>query len=619
LSQRLDALRARVKELPQQSGVYLMKNSAEKILYVGKAKNLRSRVRSYFQDTENISPKTQLLVTQIHTVDYIITKTEVEAFLLEASLIKKHRPKYNIRLKDDRTYPYIKLSLKDAFPRLYLSRKVVKDGSQYFGPFTSSFLVNETIRLLSTVFQIRDCTDYFMKTRKRPCMTYQIGRCTAPCVEYITQEEYKENVKKVAAFLRGRDKKVLNTLEKEMLQAAEDERFETAARLRDGLKGLKSALEKQVVVNEKKDIDQDFVSFVGDERGSSIEVLAVRSGRVMGRRGHFIGHLNVNDAQEDMRDWLVSFLNQYYDENLIPDEVILPVDLGRDISKLLSDVLEERRNETVKVCHGLDRESQRLLEMAEKNAKDHFRVHVEKSDQKLKGLEQIQRKLSLPQVPQRIECYDISHFQGQETVASQVVFEEGVPAKEHYRLYKIKTVADGDDYESMKEVLSRRLKHQEYDDPDLILIDGGKGQLKVAHEVLKELGRDDIPVISIAKARTQGEFSDAEVTATEERIFVPGRLKPVVFPSNSEAFRILVSLRDEAHRFAISYHRKLRENSSLESALDEISGIGDVIKKRLYERFETVDAIRAANLEELIEVEGVHKALAQKILEYLNT
>jgi len=596
-----------------------MKNSAEKILYVGKAKNLRSRVRSYFQDTENISPKTQLLVTQIHTVDYIITKTEVEAFLLEASLIKKHRPKYNIRLKDDRTYPYIKLSLKDAFPRLYLSRKVVKDGSQYFGPFTSSFLVNETIRLLSTVFQIRDCTDYFMKTRKRPCMTYQIGRCTAPCVEYITQEEYKENVKKVAAFLRGRDKKVLNTLEKEMLQAAEDERFETAARLRDGLKGLKSALEKQVVVNEKKDIDQDFVSFVGDERGSSIEVLAVRSGRVMGRRGHFIGHLNVNDAQEDMRDWLVSFLNQYYDENLIPDEVILPVDLGRDISKLLSDVLEERRNETVKVCHGLDRESQRLLEMAEKNAKDHFRVHVEKSDQKLKGLEQIQRKLSLPQVPQRIECYDISHFQGQETVASQVVFEEGVPAKEHYRLYKIKTVADGDDYESMKEVLSRRLKHQEYDDPDLILIDGGKGQLKVAHEVLKELGRDDIPVISIAKARTQGEFSDAEVTATEERIFVPGRLKPVVFPSNSEAFRILVSLRDEAHRFAISYHRKLRENSSLESALDEISGIGDVIKKRLYERFETVDAIRAANLEELIEVEGVHKALAQKILEYLNT
>jgi excinuclease ABC subunit C len=615
---QLEILRAFVKELPTQSGVYLMKSQIDKILYVGKAKNLKNRVRSYFVEAEQTSPKTRLLVTQIHKVEFILTKTEVEAFLLEASLIKKHRPKYNIRLKDDKTYPYIRVSAKDAFPRFYLSRKVIKDGSKYFGPFTSGFLVHETIRLLNQIFQIRDCTDHFMKARKRPCMTHQIGRCSAPCVKLIDEQSYKKEIDAASLFLRGRDKKVLEILESRMIEASSQERFEAAARLRDGIKGLKAALQKQAVVTTKVDLDQDVVGFFGDERGTTVELLHIRAGRVVGSRPHFLGHLNSKDPSEDVRDWLMSFLNQYYEENVVPDEVILPVEVGDDLQKLMAAVLEERAGQKVKVRYGSDSLNQQLIDMVEQNAKQHFKQAVEKSDQKRKGLEEIKRKLRLEKLPLRIECFDISHFQGAETVASQVVFEEGVPAKEHYRLYKMKTVKQVDDFASMREVLSRRLSHSEYDDPDLLLIDGGKGQLNIAVEVLKELGRSDMACISIAKARTEGEFTDSEVKGSEERIFVPGRLKPVIFATNTEAFRILVGLRDEAHRFAISYHRRLRENTALESVLDTVSGVGDVLKKRLFDRFQTIETIKNASLSELIEIDGVNEKLALKIQEELS-
>jgi excinuclease ABC subunit C len=336
---RIENLRNFVKEFPTQSGVYLMKNGVDKILYVGKAKNLKNRVRSYFVENDTLTPKNRLLVTQIIKVEYILTKTEVEAFLLEASLIKKHRPKYNIRLKDDKSYPYIRVSMKDAFPRFYLSRKVIKDGSKYFGPFTSGFVVHETIRLLNQIFQIRDCTDHFMKTRKRPCMTHEIGRCTAPCVGLIDEAAYKKEVEAASLFLRGRDKKVLELLESRMKEASSQERFEAAARLRDGIRGLKAALEKQAVVTTKVDLDQDVVAFYGDERGTTIELVHIRSGRVVGSRPHFLGHLNSKDSAEDVRDWLISFLNQYYEENIVPDEVVLPVEVGDDLQKLLAAVL----------------------------------------------------------------------------------------------------------------------------------------------------------------------------------------------------------------------------------------------------------------------------------------
>jgi excinuclease ABC subunit C len=445
-------------------------------------------------------------------------------------------------------------------------------------------------------------------------MTHQIGRCTAPCVGLISTEDYGRRIQSAVQFLKGRDKKVLRELEKQMKVLASEERFEEAARLRDGIQGLNGALEKQIVVNDTKNLDQDVVSYFGDERGTLIETLHIRGGRVLGSRPHFIGHLNVNDPVEDPRDWLASFLNQYYESNVVPDEVILPVSLGDDINKLLGAVLEERTAHPVRIRASTDHKSHKLMEMAEANAQDHFRLAVEKSDKKREGLADIQRKFGLSKAPLRIEGYDISHFQGAETVASQVVFEEGVPAKDHYRLYKIRGATEGDDYKAMMEVLSRRLKHAEYDDPDLILIDGGKGQLNTAVRVLQELQRADIPVASIAKARTQGNFDDAAVSGTEERFFLPGRAYPVIFHSNPEAFRILVSLRDEAHRFAISYHRKLRENSSLQGALDGIHGVGEILKKRLLEKFETVEALRNANVDELCQVEGGGRPLAEKIL-----
>jgi excinuclease ABC subunit C len=547
----------------------------------------------------------------------MLTKTEVEAFLLEASLIKKHRPRYNIRLKDDKAYPYIRISVSDDFPRFYLARKVKKDGSVYFGPYTSGLAVRETIRFLNATFKIRDCKDSFMKSRKRPCITYEIGRCTAPCVAIVTKAEYGEDLKDALAFLKGRDKKVVKDLEKKMKQASEEERFEQAAKLRDSVSAVKSILEKQAVVNATSDHDIDVFSFVGDARGCLVYSLHIRQGRVIGQRDHFL-KINIESPGEDVREWFVSFLNQYYDDNFIPDEVITPVDLGNDLNKLLGAVLNERSGHKVGVQYPSGQEGHRLLEMAATNAKNQFENRISKQENQLRGLEEIQSKFHLPALPQRIECYDISNIQGTSSVASQVVFEDGVPNTDQYRRYKIKTVEGANDFASMKEVLLRRFKHTEWEDPQLILVDGGKGQLKMAVEALKELGRSDVPVASIAKARTESDFEKEEVTATQERFFLPGRQNPVLFLPNSEAHHILVNIRDEAHRFAITYHRKLRDELSFESVLDHIVGLGEKRKTDLLKAFPSVDAIREASLDDLAKVSGINRALAGRILAHLS-
>lgn len=616
-AQIIEELKEKVKDFPRLPGVYLMKNEAEKIIYVGKAKDLRSRVRSYLTDSKDHSPKTRLLVRNIRTIDTILTKTEVEAFLLEASLIKKHRPRYNIRLKDDKSYPFIRISMADRFPRLYLARKVKKDGSLYFGPYTSGTAVWGTIHFLNRTFQIRDCKDAFMASRKRPCMTHQIGRCKAPCVDLVGFEEYAEDVKQAVQFLRGKDKQIVRDLTKRMHQASDEERFESAAKLRDSIAAVKAVLERQAVVNDTSELDQDVVGYHGDERGTLVEVLHIRSGRVIGTKGHFLPLLDSNSPEEDAREWLTSFLNQYYDEALIPDELLLPVDLGKDLSLLLAAVFEERSGRKVKVRFPTDNTGHRLLELAQTNAKEHFSGHVDKSEEKKKALEEIQERLKLPSPPLRIECFDISTFQGAETVASQVVFEDGVPNKDQYRRYKIRTVQGTNDFESMREVLTRRFNHKELELPDLIVIDGGKGQLGIATEVLREIGQEKVPVVGLAKARTDSDFKSSEVKGSEERFFLPGRQNPVVFKTGSEAFRILVSIRDEAHRFAITYHRKLREASSLESELDLVSGLGPVRKKTLLSVFSSVDEIRSADVEKIAELKGFNRVSAEALLEEL--
>lgn len=614
----IDDLKDRIKDFPTQSGVYLMKSKADKIIYVGKAKNLRNRVRSYFQDSSAHTTKTRYLVHSIHEIEYILTKTEVEAFLLEASLIKKHKPKFNIRLRDDKAYPYIKFSAGDEIPRLYLARRVKKDGGIYFGPFTSGSAVWGTIRFLNRTFRIRDCTDSVLKTRKRPCMTHQIGRCTAPCVNLVSSQEYRSEVDGALMFLKGQNKKVIQSLEKKMLQNADEEKFEVAAQIRDSLKSIKSILEKQNVVNDKIEKDQDAVGFFGDERGCLIETVHVRKGSVIGTRPHFFPLLDPSSPNEEEKDWLVSFLNQYYDENLIPDEVLLPVDIGMDMTKLLEKVLEERSGSKIKVRFASDTAGRKLVEMANENAKAHFDKHVSKSEEKKRGLEEIQEKLGLSRMPFRIECFDISTFQGSETVASQVVFEEGVPNKDHYRRYKIRTVEGINDFASMTEVLSRRFRHEEEDDPDLLVVDGGKGQLSMAVKILEELGKTHIPVVGLAKARVERDFQAQEVQSSEERFFLPGRQNPVTFKPNSEAFYILTGIRDEAHRFAINYHRKLREASSLESELDYVVGLGAKRKQELLKKFHSVDEIRRADPEEIAKIKGFHRVLAERILLQLN-
>lgn len=618
MSELFDLLKDKVRDFPVQSGVYLMKNTAGKIIYVGKAKNLRARVKSYFQDSKDHSAKTRALVHNIAEIEYLLTKTEVEAFLLEASLIKKHRPKYNIRLKDDKSYPYIQLSWADEYPRLYLSRKVKKDGSLYFGPYTSGGAVFGTIRFLNRLFRIRDCTDHVFKARTRPCMTHQIGRCTAPCVQLIEKNEYREDVAGARDFLKGRSKKLIKDLEKKMHTAAGEEKFEVAAKLRDSMFAIKSIIEKQTVINDLSEKDQDAVSFFGDERGVLVETLHIRSGRVIGHRPHFLPNINPQSADEDPREWLASFLNQYYEDNFIPDDVLLNTDLGNDIHKLLQDVLKERSGHEVVVRFATDNKGQDLIAMASQNAQAHFEKYVSKDDEKKKGLEEIRSKLQLLVRPTRIECFDISHFQGAETVASQVVFEEGVPAREHYRRYKIKTVSGVDDFASMYEVLKRRFQHEEYDEPQLIVVDGGKGQLSMAVKILQELGKMHIPVVGLAKARTQADFQSKEISATEERFYLPKRANPVIFKTNSEAYQILIGLRDEAHRFAITYHRKLREQTSLESELDYIVGLGEKRKKILLQKFKSIDDIRQADAEQIAELKTFNRVLAERIILQLN-
>ena len=609
----IEALKAKVAEFPTTPGVYLWKNAKDKVVYVGKAKSLRARVRSYFNVSDQ-SVKTKYLMMNVNQVEYILTKTEVEAFLLEASLIKKYRPRYNIRLKDDKNYPYIRASLEDEFPRFYFARRVQSDGAMYFGPYSSSLSVRETIRFLNKTFKIRDCTNGFFKTRSRPCIAHQIGQCTAPCVKLVTQEAYREDINSALQFLKGRSTRILKDLSVRMKQAAVEERFEHAARLRDSVKAIERIWERQTVVAMHKEYDQDVIAWTGDYRGTLIETLHVRGGRVIGSRPHFMNRFDSTATDEDPREWFTSFLNQYYLDNVIPDEIILPIDLGFDMVKLMQAVFIERQGKKAKVMMATGSEGKKLMDMTMSNAVAHFKDAVSKSDQQSKGLEQIQAKFGLGGIPRRLECYDISNFQGGENVASQVVFEDGLPAKDEYRRYKIKTVIGANDFASMKEVLTRRFGHTEWDDPDLVVIDGGKGQLKMAMEALKEIGRPDIPLVGMAKARTQGEFYDQEVQASQERFFLPNRQNYVTFPPTSEAHHILVGIRDEAHRFAITYHRKLRGDRTLESVLDQIVGLGDKRKRALLKEFGSIDRIKSAQPEDLAQVSGMNRVVAERVL-----
>jgi excinuclease ABC subunit C len=584
--------------LPDKPGVYLMKDDKGRIIYVGKAINLKNRVRSYFQSSRNHSGKVLALVAHIADLEYIITASEIEALILECNLIKKHRPKYNISLKDDKTYPYIKVTYED-FPRVYATRKVLKDGARYFGPYTSAGAVHETLRLLKTLFPLRSCRKL---AAKRPCLEHHIKRCLAPCAGKVEQGTYSEMIKAVTLFLEGRSDAVAKNLKRLMVEAAEELEFEQAARLRDQLTAVEKIMEKQNIVTGSG--DQDAIGLARSAAGICAQVFFIRSGKMVGR-DHFI---LLGGEDETDQNILEAFIKQYYSQAaFIPREILLPLELAEQ--QLLADWLSSSKGSRVQVETPKRGTKKDLVNMAAGNAAtvlEEQAVRLEADVDKTTGAAaELGQYLELPAVPQRIECFDISHIQGSETVASMVVFEDGQPNKNEYRRYKLKTVeGKPDDFKSMQEVVGRRYCDalEKGPIPDLIIIDGGKGQLNAALTLIRAAGLTKVPVVGLAK-----EF---------EHIFREGISEPLILPRHSQSLYLVQRIRDEAHRFAITYHRKLRSKRNLVSVLDHIPGIGAKRRKALWDHFGSLAKIKAAEVEALAKVEGMTLPAAEAVYNF---
>jgi excinuclease ABC subunit C len=612
------ALRARLKNLPDKPGVYLHKDAEGTVLYVGKAKSLRSRVRSYFNAELSKTAKQRSMLAQVADVDYVLVDNPVEALALECNLIKRYRPKYNIMLRDDKNYPYIKISLDEDFPRVYRTRNYRKDNARYFGPYTSSKSLDDTLRLLKRIFPYRSCNRPMadvpldpakpLNARTRPCLDFYIHRCIGPCIRACGKDEYAAVIADVQLFLEGKHDHIRKGMEKRMLEAAEELKFEEAALMRDRVKAINRVLEKQRVVSTGME-DQDVIGLAREKGDACVMLLTIRGGKVLGQQDYVMQ----GTQDESEAEILEKFLEQYYDSTTnLPAEVLLQS--GIDDPGTVEEWLRQKRGRKVAVLVPQRGEKRRLIELAEKNARETLQTLKLKwltDDQKVQaGLTELADYLELDRVPQRIECYDISNTQGRDSVGSMVVFVGGRPRNSEYRRFKIKTVAGADDYASMKEVLKRRFRRASDDDmsawgrmPDLIVIDGGKGQLGAAVEALAEAGVDAIPVAGLAKER--------------EELFLPGNPDPIVLPATSQGLYLVQRIRDEAHRFAITYHRNVRAKSSMQSQLDEIPGIGPRRKKDLLKRFGSVKGIRQASAEDIAAVPGFSLKLAELLKDYL--
>ena len=595
-----------LKLLPDKSGVYLMKDEFGEIIYIGKAKSLKKRVRSYFRKG-NHTFKTKVLVSNIREFDYIITDTEVEAYILEANLINKYQPIYNIRLKDDKTYPYIKVTVNEDFPRIFKTRLVKNDGARYYGPFTNVNDLYKIIEVLQDIYLLRSCRKDLRaeKLEARPCLNYHIGKCLGPCIGAISKEEYREKVEEAIMFLSGQQGELIKRLEKDMYQAADEKNFERAAHLRDSIQALKQ-LSVQQKVMYGKNINQDVIAVVVNEEGQScVQLLIIRNGSLIGQE-YYIMEGTEGESEKEI---LESFLPQYYEKiQQLPDELLLSTDIER--IDLLEDLLKKRKGKKVSVNIPLIGEKKRLLEMACTNAEENLKKEAikekYKSSRTTEAVEKLGADLKLEKAPYYIEGFDISNIQGTDPVASMVVFKNGQSSKQDYRRFKIKTVEGPNDFAMMKEVVGRRyrrLLEESKPLPDLILIDGGKGQLSAAIEVLDELGITDISIIGLAER--------------EEEIFLPGRSEPVIIPKNSPALHLLQRVRDEAHRFAVSYHRKLRSRRLTHTMLDDIPGVGPVRRQALLQHFGSLAEIREANISQLKEVEGISSKTARIIYDFL--
>lgn len=591
-------IRKALAVLPEKPGVYLMHDAEGKVIYVGKAVVLKNRVRSYFRNLASHTPKVKAMVAKIAEIETIVTSSEVEALILECNLIKKYRPRYNISLKDDKTYPYLKVTVQEDFPRLLVTRRQSRDGAKYYGPYADAGAMHATVKLLRSMFPLRTCRKM---NPDRPCLNYHIKRCLAPCAGRIGRSEYQQMIKSVCMVLDGRTTELERDLKRAMQEAAENYAFEEAARLRDQLQAVERLNETQKAVTNNGG-DMDIIGFGKDMTGLCLQIFFVRKGKLMGRDNFFL-----EDTGDTSDEVITAFIKQYYNEaTFVPHEIVVPYLPEAAEQQLIENWLAEKAQRKVVLLLPQRGVKKQLLELANTNAVKLLEERLRKGNLSLtsdvQAAEELQHILGVEHSLARMDCFDISHTQGTETVASMVVFRNGSPSKKDYRKYKIVS-AEGkpDDFKSMKEVVYRRYKDYE-DLPSLVIIDGGKGQLSSALEVIRGLGLAELPVVSLAER--------------EEEIFIPHQSKSIVLDRDSAALKLIQRIRDEAHRFAITYHRKLRSKRNLVSVLDHVEGIGPKRRQELWKAFKTLDAMKAATVEELADVEGMNYSAAQTLYDF---
>ncbi len=596
-----------LEQLPVSPGVYLMKDVSGNIMYVGKAANLHSRVRSYFTAGQKLSPKLERLVSRVANLDFLVTTSEQEALILELNLIKRHRPRFNVRLKDDKTFPYLKIDINHDWPRVYITRRLEGNGGRYFGPFASAKSVRQTLKVLKGIFPFRSCSRSITGTDSRPCLDYHIQHCLAPCIGATSKKEYAEVVRQIVLFLEGKQERVVRQLKQRMKQASEALDFERAALLRDRIQAVERVIEGQRIATTVRG-EQDIIAFSQNGNQAYVQVFFVRGGKLIGRESFVLE----GTRSEEPPQIMTSFIKQFYGQAPhIPPLMLLQYPVAE--KNTIEDWLTSKRGGRVRIQIPQRGNRKQLLSIVAENARqglEQLRIRQLAAPQAIEtALAEIQKELHLPSLPLRLEGYDISNIQGKIAVGSMVVFEKGRPKPAQYRRFRIKTITSADDYAMLYEVLIRRFKHLTdasgawAAQPNLVLIDGGKGQLNAALAALSQAGASSIPVASMAKEKKE--------------IFIPQQPKSITLPHHSPGLKLLERLRDEAHRFALGYHRKTRRKQSIASALDSVPGIGPKRKRALLKQFGGVQRIRGASIKELTAAKGMNESLSKKLKEYL--